>query len=55
MVTISLGHVDEYVIEFLEFVIVPIAAEYVRHYLFTLVDFVHMHEHTHLSNMRHHQ
>ena len=43
---ILLWHVDEHIIEFLECVVVSIAAEYVRH-LFTLVDYVHMHERTH--------
>ena len=51
--SILLGYVDEHVIEFFECVIVPIATEYVWHLFIYFV--VHMHEHTHLSNMHHHQ
>ena len=43
MMTVLLWHIDEHVIELLEYVIVWIAAEYVQHLSiqFTFVDLVH--------------
>ena len=57
MMTVLLGHVDEHVVELLERVVVSIAAENVRHFtfLFTLDDFVDMHERTHPSDTHHHR
>ena len=55
MMTVLLWHVDEHVVELLERVIVSIAAEDVRHLLFTLDDFVDMHERTHPSDTHHHR
>ena len=55
MLAVVLWHIDEHVIEFLERVVVWIAAEYVRHLFiqFTLVDFVHRVKHIHPSNKLH--